>query len=118
MPENLDKVALWWGPGIVLLVTFGYGFLKLAQHWIDKSMELKREQTEKAFGVAKEYVGQLTNAHQSQAEAFSRLAGAMEHRNSMESYEHQEMLIALKSLNRDMQFLLGQPRDTARSSPQ
>lgn len=114
MPENLDKIALWWGPGMLILMVFAYGFLKLAQHWIDKFTELKREQTERAFGVARDYVGQLANAHQSQAEAFSRLAGAMEHRNSMESYEHQEMLVALKALNRDVQFLTGQPRETPR----
>jgi len=105
MPENLDKVALWWGPGILILMVFAYGFMKLARHWIDRSMELRRELTERAFGAARDYMGQLANAHQSQAEAVSRLASVMEHRNSMESYEHQEMLIALKAMSRDVQAL-------------
>jgi hypothetical protein len=107
LPENLDKVALWWGPGVLILVVFAYGFLKLAQHWIDKSMELKREQTDSAFHIARDYVGQLANAQRSQAEALSRLAAAVEHRDSMESYEHQEMLIALKAVHREVLSLSG-----------
>lgn len=114
MPNNLDKIALWWGPGILILMAFAYGFLKLAQHWIDKSMELKREQTENAFDIARDYIGQLAGAQRSQAEALSRLASTVEHRASTESQEHQEMLIALKVLHREVLSLAGQGQEIER----
>jgi len=102
MPNDLDKIALWWGPGILVLIVFGYGLLRLGHHWIEKSMDVKRQQTESAFGVAREYIEQFLGAQQSQAEALSRLATSVEHRDSHESFEHQEMLIALKAMHRDI----------------
>ena len=102
MPEDLDKLALWWGPGILVLMVFGYGLLRLGHHWIEKSMDVKRQQTESALGVVREYIEQFLSAQQSQAEALSRLATSVEQRDSHESFEHQEMLIALKSIHRDI----------------
>ena len=102
MPDNLDKLALWWGPGILVLMVFGYGLLRLGHHWIEKSMDVKRQQTESALGVVREYIEQFLSAQQSQAEALSRLAGSVERRDSHESFEHQEMLIALKAMHRDI----------------
>jgi hypothetical protein len=78
---------------------FGYGALRLAHHWIEKSMDVKREQTETAFGLLRDYIEQFLSAQQAQAEALSRLAGSVERRDSHESFEHQEMLIALKALH-------------------
>jgi hypothetical protein len=84
--------------------------MKLAYHWIDRAAEIKRSQMDGAFDIARDYVGQLAGAAKSQAEALSRLAGAVEHRDSLESYEHQEMLIALKALHRNVDELLSQER--------
>ncbi|MBZ5516452.1 MAG: hypothetical protein LAN62_16695 [Acidobacteriia bacterium] len=102
MPDDLNSIALWWGPGILVLLIFGYGVLRLAHHWIEKSMDVKREQTESAFRVARDYIEQFLSAQQSQAEALSRLASSVEQRDSHESFEHQEMLIALKAMHRDI----------------
>jgi hypothetical protein len=102
VPDDLDKIALWWGPGILVLMVFGYGALRLAHHWIEKTMEVKSQQTENAFGLVRDYIEQFLSAQQSQAEALSRLAGSVERRDSHESFEHQEMLIALKALHRDI----------------
>ena len=33
MPSELERAALWWGPGVVLLILFGYGSLRLAHYW-------------------------------------------------------------------------------------
>ncbi len=102
MPDNLDKIALWWGPGVLVLLIFGYGVLRLAHHWIETSMEVKRQQMESAFGLVREYIEQFLGAQQSQAEALSRLASSVEQRDSHESFEHQEMLIALKAMHHDI----------------
>jgi hypothetical protein len=102
MPDNLEQFALWWGPGIVLLVLAGLGFLRLAQHWIEKSLEVKRQQTDSALRLARDYVEQFLSTQQSQAEALSRLATSVECRDTHESFEHQEMLIALKALHREV----------------
>lgn len=50
MPENFEQIALWWGPGIVVLMGFGYGTLRLAHYWVGKSMDLKRQQMDGMFG--------------------------------------------------------------------
>jgi len=105
MPENLEQIALWWGPGILVLMVFGYGLLRLAHHWIEKSLEVKQQQTESALRIAREYVEQFLSTQQSQAEALSRLATSVEQRDSHESFEHQEMLIALKALHREIHEL-------------
>ncbi len=102
MPENFEQIALWWGPGMVVLMGFGYGGLRLAHHWIEKTMEVRRQQTEGAFGVAREYIEQFLVAQRSQAEALSRLAASVERRDSHDSFEHQEMLIALKAMHHEI----------------
>jgi hypothetical protein len=104
-PLDVQRVALWWGPGIVMLLIFGYGFLRLAHYWIEKSMEVKRQQTEGAYGLARQYIEKFLGAQSGQADALSRLANSVEHHESQESFEHQEMLIALKALHRDMNTL-------------
>ncbi|MFB3921588.1 MAG: hypothetical protein ACE145_07690 [Terriglobia bacterium] len=105
MPESFEQIALWWGPGILVLMVFGYGLLRLAHHWIEKSLEVKRDQTDSLLRVVRVYVEQFLSTQQSQAEALSRLATSIEQRDSHESFEHQEMLIALKALHRDVRLL-------------
>lgn len=101
-PFDLTRLTLYWGPGVLILLTFGLGFMRLAQHWIDKSMEMKRQQTESAIGAARHYVEQFLGAQKSQAEALSRLATSVEQRETVESYEHQEILIALKAIRHEL----------------
>ncbi|HUI43132.1 MAG TPA: hypothetical protein VL523_14310 [Terriglobia bacterium] len=110
VPQDLERYIVLWGPGILILIVFAYGFLRLAYHWIDRTMDVKRRQTESAFDIARDYVSQLAGASKTQADALSRLASAVEHRDSLESYEHQEMLIALKALHRNVDDLLTQSR--------
>ena len=105
MPYDVERVALWWGPGIVIVLVFGYGFLRLAQTWIEKTMDVKRQQMESAFGIARQYVEQFLGTQRSQADALSRLAACVEQRDTRESFEHQEMLIALKAMHRDIESL-------------
>ena len=105
-PLNLERIAVWWGPGILLLIVFGFGFLRLAQYWIEKTMEVKQHQLDSAFGIARQYIEQFVGAQKSQADALSRVATTVEARESIESFEHQEMLIAIKSLHRDISTLL------------
>jgi len=102
MPYDAEHLALWWGPGILVLLIFGYGFLRLAHYWIEESMEVKRQQMDSAFGIAREYIEQFLATQQAQAEALSRLAASVEQRDSHESFEHQEMLIALKAMHHDI----------------
>ena len=105
-----------WGPGMLILLLFAYGFMRLAHHWIDRAMEVKRRQTESAFEIARDYVAQLAGASKTQADALSRLASAVEHRDSLESYEHQEMLIALKALHRNVDELLTEAQARERAA--
>lgn len=105
VPDEIIKLGMEWGPGILLLLVFAYGAIRLAHHWIDKSMEIKREQLDGTFHIARDYIDQIVGAQKSQAEAISRLATTAEHRDSFESFEHQEMLIALKAIHRDVQSL-------------
>ena len=104
-PLDIQRVALWWGPGILVLIIFGYGFLRLAHYWIEKSMEMKRQQMDGAYALVRHYIEQFLGAQSGQADALSRLANSVEHRESQESFEHQEILIALKALHRDMNNL-------------
>jgi hypothetical protein len=104
-PLDILRVALWWGPGVLLLIMFGYGFLRLAYYWIEKSMEVKRQQMDGAYALVRQYIEQFLGAQSGQADALSRLANSVEHRESQESFEHQEILIALKALHRDMNNL-------------
>ncbi len=108
---DLERMALLWGPGVMILLAFGFGFLKLARYWIEKSMEVKRQQVGSIFGMAQTYVEQFLNAQKSQADALTRLATSVEHRDSIESFEHQEMLISLKALHRDVETLLRHQRE-------
>jgi len=103
--SELERAALLWGPGVVLLILFGYGFLRLAHYWVEKMMEFKKFQMEGAFGMARQYVEQFLGTQRAQAEALMRLAGSVEQKDSHDSFEHQEILIALKAINRDMEML-------------
>ena len=104
-PLDIQHVALWWGPGVLVLIAFGYGFLRLAYYWIEKTMEVKRQQMEGAYGLVRQYIEKFLGAQSGQADALSRLANSVEHHESQESFEHQEILIALKALHRDMNGL-------------
>jgi len=104
-PFDIQRVALWWGPGILVLIVFGYGFLRLAHYWIEKSMEVKRQQMDSTYSLVRHYIEQFLGAQSGQADALSRLANSVEHRETQESFEHQEMLIALKALHHDMNGL-------------
>jgi hypothetical protein len=104
-PLDIQRVALWWGPGVLLLITFGYGFLRLAHYWIEKSMEVKHQQMDGAYGLVRQYIEKFLGAQSGQADALCRLANSVEHHESQESFEHQEILIALKALHRDMNNL-------------
>jgi hypothetical protein len=115
-PQDIERYIVLWGPGILILIIFGYGLMRLAFHWIDRTMEVKRKQMDSAFDIARDYVGQLASASRSQAAALSRLAEAVEHRDSVEGYEHQEMLVALKALHHNVEELLGQARASEKVS--
>ncbi len=104
-PIDIQRVALWWGPGILVLIVFGYGFLRLAHYWIEKTMEVKRQQMDGAYSLVRQYIEQFLGAQSGQADALCRLANSVEHRETQESFEHQEILIALKALHRDMKNL-------------
>jgi hypothetical protein len=104
-PLDFEHVALWWGPGVLVLITFGWGFFRLAQYWIGKSMEMKRQQMDGAYGLVRQYIEKFLGAQDGQADALARLANSVEHHESQESFEHQEILIALKALHHDMNTL-------------
>ncbi len=104
-----ERAALLWGPGVLILLVFGFGLLKLARYWIEKSMDVKRQQMESVFGMARQHVEQFLSAQKSQAEALTRLATSVEHRDSVESFEHQEILITLKALHQDVERALRRP---------
>jgi len=103
---NPEHFALLWGPGVAVLLIFTYGLTRLAQYWIAKTMEFKRRQMDATFDVARSYLDQFVNVQKSQADAFSRLASSVEQRDSRDSFEHQEMLIAIKAM-RDQLNQLG-----------
>jgi hypothetical protein len=109
MPEDLTHMVLWWGPGVLLLMTFTYGFMQLARFWIGRTMDTKRQQMESAFGMAEQYVKQFLNAQRAQADALSRLATSVERSDSRDSLEHQQILVALRAMHRDLERLLRQP---------
>jgi hypothetical protein len=104
-PLDFQHVALWWGPGVLVLICFGWGFFRLAQYWIEKSMDMKRQQMDGAYGLVRQYIEKFLGAQNGQAEALARLASSVEHQESQESFEHQEILIALKALHHDMNSL-------------
>jgi hypothetical protein len=108
MPQDFAHMALWWGPGVLLLLAFSYGLLRLAQVWIERSMDARRRQMESLFGMAEQYVKQFLTAQRSQAEALSRLASSVEQSDSRDSMEHQQILIALRALHGDIKRLVHQ----------
>ena len=105
LPESLWQMAVWWGPGVLIVLALGYGSLRLAHYWIEKNMEAKRHQMENLFGIARQYVEQFLSTERQQADALSRLAASVEQRDSRDSFEHQEMLIAIKAMHRDLESL-------------
>jgi len=105
IPDEANRIVLWWGPGVLILMVFTYGFLRLAHYWIEKSMQVKSQQMESAFGIARHYIEQFLGAQKSQADALSRLVSFVEHRESVDSFEHQEILIALKAMHQDLDSL-------------
>lgn len=105
------RLTMWWGPGVLILLVFGFGFLKLARYWMEKTMDMKRQQMESTFEAAREYVEKFLGAQKLQADALTRLATSVEHRDSVESFEHQEILISLKALHQDVERLLRRSRE-------
>jgi uncharacterized membrane protein len=112
MPEDLIHMALWWGPGLLLVLIITYGILYLARIWLERAMDTKRRQMESVFGMAEQYVKQFLNAQRSQADALSRLATSVERSDSRDSLEHQQILIALRAMHRDIERLSRQPVDS------
>jgi hypothetical protein len=112
MPQDFAHMALWWGPGVLLLLAFSYGLLRLAQVWIERSMDTRRRQMESLFGMAEQYVKQFLNAQRSQAEALGRLASSVEQSGSRDSMEHQQILIALRAMHGDLERLIHQTAET------
>jgi hypothetical protein len=110
LPETLWQMAVWWGPGVLIVLALGYGALRLAHYWIEKNMEVKRHQMESVFGIARQYVEQFLSTERQQADALSRLAASVEQSDSRDSFEHQEMLIAIKAMHRDLETLAGAER--------
>jgi hypothetical protein len=104
-PLDFQHVAIWWGPGVLVLIAFGWGFFRLAQYWIEKSMDVKRLQMDGAYGLVRQYIEKFLGAQSGQADALTRLASCVEHHESQESFEHQEILIALKAMHHDMNGL-------------
>jgi len=102
---DLEKFALLWGPGIVVLGVFSFTGAKLARYWIDKLMEHRRKQIDGAFEIARTYLDQIVGAQRSQAEAFTRLAASIDQGGSKVGFEHQEMLTAIKALHRHVDGL-------------
>jgi hypothetical protein len=68
-------------------------------------MEVKRGQMDGAYGLVRQYIEKFLGAQSGQADALARLANSVEHHESQESFEHQEILIALKALHGDMDSL-------------
>ena len=109
IPEDFIHMALWWGPGLLLVLIFTYGILYLARIWLERAMDTKRRQMESVFGMAEQYVKQFLNAQRSQADALARLAASVERSDSRDSLEHQQILIALRAMHRDIERALRQP---------
>ena len=105
--DEINRVMLWWGPGVLILMVLSYGFLRLAHYWIEKSMQVKSQKMESTFSLVRQYVEQFLGAQRSQADALSRLASCVEHRESIDSFEHQEILIALKAMHQDIDAIAG-----------
>jgi hypothetical protein len=106
-PGDVYEIAIWWGPGVLMLMVFAYGFLRLARLWLDRTMDARRLQAEKLFGLASEYAERFLSAQRSQADALSRLAASVERSDSRDSMEHQQILIALKVLHQDVERAVG-----------
>jgi hypothetical protein len=105
LPDNVWRMTMWWGPGALLLVILAYGALRLARLWIEESMNSKRRQMETLLDMLRQYVEQFLGAQKSQADALARLATSVERSDSRESLEHQQILIALKALHKEVESL-------------
>jgi hypothetical protein len=112
MPEDFAHMAMWWGPGVLLLFAFNYGLLRLAQVWLERTLDARRRQMESLFGMAEQYVKQFLNVQRSQAEALGRLASSVEQSDSRESLEHQQILVALRAMHGDIERLIRQQAET------
>ena len=112
MPDDFAHMAMWWGPGMLLLLAFSYGLLRLAQVWMERTLDAKRRQMESLFSMAEQYVKQFLNAQRSQAEALGRLASSVEQSDSRDSLEHQQILVALRAMHGDIERLIRQPAET------
>jgi len=113
MPEDFAHVAMWWGPGMLLLLAFSYGLLRLAQVWLERTLDAKRRQMESLFSMAEQYVKQFLNAQLAQAEALSRLASSVEQSDSRDSMEHQQILIALRAMHGEIKRLVREETEKA-----
>jgi len=102
---DLEKFALLWGPGIVVLGIFSFTGAKLTQYWIDKSMEHRRRQIEGTFEIARTYLEQIVGAQRAQSDSFTRLAATVDQGSAKVGFEHQEMLTAVKALHRHVDGL-------------
>jgi len=112
MPQDFAHMALWWGPGVLLLLAFSYGLLRLAQIWIERTLDARRRQMESVFGMAEHYVKQFLDAQRAQADAVARLASSVEQGDSRDSLEHQQILVALRAMHRDIERLVQPPPET------
>ena len=104
---ELARAALWWGPGVVLLMLLGYGFLRLAHYWVEKIMEFRRYQLESALSMTRQYIEQFLGTQKAQVDTLARLANFVEQSQNHDSFEHQEILIALKAMHRELEALNG-----------
>ncbi len=105
LPEEAWRMALWWGPGALLLVMVAYGLMRLARLWIEESMSAKRRQMEAMLDMLRQYVEQFVGAQRSAADALARLAASVERSDSRESLEHQQIIIGLKAMREDVERL-------------
>jgi len=115
MPQDFAHMAMWWGPGMLLLLAFSYGLLRLAQVWLERTLDAKRRQMESLFGMAEQYVKQFLSAQLSQAEALSRLASSVEQSDSRDSMEHQQILVALRAMHGDLKRITRQAKEVMSS---
>src|SRR2546428_10222195 len=100
-PFDAERIALWWGPGVLILIVFGFGFLRLAKYWIERSMDVKRQQMISVFGMFQTYVEQFLSAQKCQADALARLAGPGARRHAPARFGHHEKLISSRAVCRD-----------------
>src|SRR2546428_7896664 len=94
-PFDAERIALWWGPGVLILIVFGFGFLRLAKYWIERSMDVKRQQMISVFGMFQTYVEQFLSAQKCQADALARLAGPVRRPRPAQRFRHPGNIVSL-----------------------